>query len=274
MQRILIEISRLEHNRTLVEVIASNLKTSKSKAKKMLDARRVFVNRQRVWMAKHQLQKGDQVEIVIPRHKPSKTEILWKDSHYLVVNKPAGVLTDHNPHSLEKQLQQTFGKGVRAVHRLDRDTSGCLIFARSQKDKKAMIPLFRNQSITKIYRAIVIGKFPHSMETIYQDIDGESAGTDVKILDQNNRASYLELSIRTGRTHQIRRHLKSVRHPVAGDKSYRGSKLKDDLLRAIPRQMLHASFLAFSHPLTQKTVRVSAPTPLDLKNALRALHLK
>ena len=106
---------------------------------------------------------------------------------------------------------------------------------------------------------------------IRTDIDGYIATTLVKILDSNRQASYLELRIETGRTHQIRRHLADKRYPVLGDKKYAGTGYEISLQQ--PRQMLHAYRLIFPHPRTQETIRAIAPMPSDIKRTLKQLKL-
>jgi 23S rRNA pseudouridine1911/1915/1917 synthase len=124
----------------------------------------------------------------------------------------------------------------------------------------------------KIYRAVAIGKLPRSWKEIRTDIDGYIAATHVKTLDSNRQASYLELRIETGRTHQIRRQLADKRHPVMGDKRYAGTGNEWSL--AQPRQMLHAYRLVFTHPANGRSIRATAPLPGDFKRCLSQLKLR
>lgn len=259
----------------LFEVIAAELDISKKKAQAALDAKQVLVNGRRIWMKNHLVKEDDRIEILIAEHVPTipkKISILWQDTDYLIVNKPAFLLTNASDKSVEAMLQkQEKNKAICAVHRLDKETSGCVIFAKNAEAKAAMIPLFKGRDIMKIYRAITIGSFPKTWNEIRTDIAGFMSTTRVKTLDSNKYASYLELRIETGRTHQIRRHLADKRYPVLGDKKYAGTG--NELSLAQPRQMLHAHRLIFPHPKTQETIRALAPLPPDFKRCLAQLKL-
>jgi 23S rRNA pseudouridine1911/1915/1917 synthase len=260
----------------LFEVIATELGISKKKAQAALDAKQVLVNGKRIWMKNHLVKDDDRIEILIEDRAPTipkKIQILWKDDDYLIVNKPAFLLSNASDASLEVILQkQEKNKDICAVHRLDKETSGCLIFAKSEEAKAAMIPLFKGRDIIKIYRAVTIGAFPKNWNEIRTDIKGLISTTLVKTLDQNKHTSYLELRIETGRTHQIRRHLADKRYPVLGDKKYAGTG--NELSLSQPRQMLHAYRLIFPHPKTREAIRVLAPLPPDFKRCLAQLKLR
>lgn len=266
-----------EKGNTLLEVLADHLRCSKKQAKTMLDGKQVMVNSQRIWMAKHKVSTRDVIEVIRSEATAvKKIDILKKAGDILIVNKPAGLVTNDSAKSLEVRLQRELkNPQLCAVHRLDRETSGCVIFAKNAAAKEKMIPIFRDQEVVKIYRAIVNGRVSDQLQTITRDIDGESATTMVNVLDRSRHASYLELRIKTGRTHQIRKHLATVRHPVLGDKGYAGSKGLTDILRTLPRQMLHAYRLVLPLPdQPDKKLRVTAPVPADFHEALKALKLK
>ncbi|MCX6996269.1 MAG: RNA pseudouridine synthase [Kiritimatiellaeota bacterium] len=162
---------------------------------------------------------------------------------------------------------------LAAVHRLDRDTSGCLLFAKNARALAAAIALFGGRAVTKVYHALAAGRLPDGLREIKVPVDGQPALTRVERLDVNPRASHLKLNIETGRTHQIRKHLLAVHHPVLGDKAYGGRFQPPGLQQEIPRQMLHASVLAFTQPLTGAPVRCKAALPEDFRACLRALRL-
>ncbi len=274
MSRASFQVKPHEDGQPLVDVLAAHFRCSKKKARVLLDARQVFVSGKRVWMAKHRVKPGDVIETVRPETKTRKIEILKKAGDLLIVNKPSGIVTNGSGRSLEERLRNETGSPTLcAVHRLDRDTSGCVMFAANPQAKAAMIPLFKNQQIVKLYRAVVIGRVSNNLKTISRDIEGESATTLVNVLDCGRNASYLELRIKTGRTHQIRRHLAAVRHPVLGDKDYAGEQRGNPLFRSVVRQMLHASRLILPGP-DGKPLRVSAPVPEDFRDVLRTLKLK
>jgi 23S rRNA pseudouridine1911/1915/1917 synthase len=260
----------------LFEVIATELDTSRKKAQAALDARRVLVNGKRIWMKNHIVHEDDRIEVFVEaqeRKVPRRIAILWQDEDYLIINKPAFLLTNAADDSVEAMLRKQEGsRDICAVHRLDRETTGCVLFARSAAAKRGAIPLFKGRDIMKIYRAVTIGRLPRNWKEIRTDIDGYIAATLVKTLDSNRHASYLELRIETGRTHQIRRQLADKRHPVMGDKQYAGTGNEWSVLQ--PRQMLHAYRLIFTHPGSGRTIRATAPLPGDFKRCLSQLKLR
>ena len=276
MNRPCFQIKPHENGLFLLDALASRLQCSKKKAKAMLDAKRVFVNDRRVWMAKHIVSHKDVVEIIPMETTANKIEILKQFGDFIIVNKSAGLLTNGSSKSLEAILQRKLGNPTCcAVHRLDKETSGCVIFANNDAAKEKLIPLFKEQAIVKIYRAIVGGRVSERLKTITRDIEGQSATTLVQVLCRGRDASYLEMRIKTGRTRQIRKHLAAVRHPVLGDKGYAGSKGLAEILRTLPRQMLHAHKLILSDPQKKdELIRVAAPIPNDFKKTLNILKLK
>ncbi|MBC8207358.1 MAG: RluA family pseudouridine synthase [Kiritimatiellales bacterium] len=266
-----------EEGNALLEVLADRLRCSKKQAKTLLDGKQVMVNSQRIWMAKHRLSTRDRIEVIHSEAATGKKiEVLKKAGDILVINKPAGLVTNGSAKSLEVRLQREMqNPELCAVHRLDRETSGCVIFAKNAEAKASLIPIFKDQQVVKIYRAIVNGRVSDQLQTITRDIDGQSATTLVNVLDRTRDASYLELRIKTGRTHQIRKHLAAVRHPVLGDKGYAGSKGISEIMRTLPRQMLHAYKLILPLPGNEgQPLRVTAPVPADFKETLKALKLK
>ncbi len=264
-----------ENRHSLLDFLARHLEASKKTAKRLLDSRMVFVNRQRVWMARHELNTGDEVEIHVLPTRPEERPIalLYRDDGYIVANKPPGLLSN-GPDSVESRLRAQLNlPRLEAVHRLDRDTSGCLLFAADAARKNRMVPLFEDRRVTKVYHAIVFGQVSDSLREISSPIDALPAMTRVQILTAARRASHVKLLIETGRTHQIRKHMISVRHPVVGDKAYATGDVPSPVLRQIPRQMLHASGLSFTHPETGADIRVKAPLPGDFRACLRLFKL-
>lgn len=261
---------------TLLNFIAQKLDISKSKAKQLLDRRLVFVNKKRVWIASYQLQKGDVVELITTETKPikiQKDDILLKDNHYLIVSKPPDILTN-GTESLESNLREYFmDNHIHAVHRLDKDTSGAVIFAMNKYAFENIKTLFKKNLIKKVYRVIVRGAVGKQTFTIDKPIQGQKAVTHVKLLKRGKDASYLEVNIETGRTHQIRIHLVSIGYPVIGETEYDLKPIENPLLRQIRRQMLHAYQISFVHPYTNGTVSVTADIPGDFNQCLKLLGL-
>ncbi len=275
-------ITRKHAGSPLLDFLSNELKLSKRAAKDLLDRRNVHVNGQRVWMARHMLQTGDVVSLpetvggwIKERTTQNrKIPILWEDEHYLIADKPAGLLSA-GAASLERRLQEQCRlPALRVVHRLDRDTSGCLILARSRADFDAIVPLFRARHINKTYHALVHGKMTKGEQRISKPLGGRTAVSHVRVLDSSPVASHLAIKIETGRTHQIRIHVASIRHPVLGDQRYRRQDEDTaELAAAVPRQMLHARTIQFLHPVTSQSVRAEAPLPADFKTCLRHLKL-
>lgn len=270
-------VTEAEQGMPLVAFLADRMALSRKKAKTLLDSRTVFVNRARVWMAQHTVRSGDRVMVNEPAPssvQPDKITILHKDADYIVADKPAGLLSNGS-HSVEEVLQlQMHIPLLRAVHRLDRETTGCLLFARSPEAFERIIPLFKNQQVCKVYEALVVGAVRDKERTISIPLDGLSAVTQYHVFKAKNDASHLSLLLHTGRTHQIRKHLLAIGHPVLGDKSY-GTRMPVGRIAAhVSRQMLHARRLEFMHPQSGRKVSVQAPLPKDFVECLRKFGLQ
>lgn len=264
-----------EDQMPLIDFVSARLDLSRRKAKALIDERNVFVNQKRVWMARHRLRKGDAVEILQPAARPEALplNILFQDSDYVIADKPAGILAN-GPDSAETRLQASLPcPTLRAVHRLDRDTSGCLLLAKNEKAYRDMIPQFQDRRVEKLYQAVALGRLHPPDLVITAPLDGLPAVSHVRTLAANEEASHLEIRIATGRTHQIRKHLVSIRHPLAGDRFYGQRRPLPGRLMHVPRQMLHASSLAFRHPATGRPVRAYAPLPHDFLTCLRVFRL-
>lgn len=271
-------VTHAQRDTPLVEFLAARMGISRKKAKALLDQRSVFVNQRRVWMAKHIVLAGDRIEVTVEAATPvrrveSSIRILLDDPALLIADKPAGLTAD-GPDGVEERLRKQIGKAtIFAAHRLDQDTTGCLLFAKSVAVKEKLIRIFESGVVTKVYHAIVAGEFSPHLREIKEPIDGKSAETGVIRLSANPAASHLKVRITTGRTHQIRKHMAAAGHPVVGDKMYLTKKQPDPVFRRVTRQMLHASTLAFPHPDTGEAIRAASPLPPDFKHTLRALRL-
>ena len=262
----------------LLDFLSRRLQLSRRKAKDLLDSRNEFVNERRIWMARHTLAAGDQVAALLstplaPGSAPAALPLLLADEHLLAIDKPAG-LAANGPDSAESRLQaERADPAIRAVHRLDRDTSGCLLFARSAEAFDRMVALFREHAVSKIYQVLATGRLEGS-DTIRRPLEGLPAVTSFAVLAANALASHLRVKIETGRTHQIRKHLSALGHPVVGDRSYGTARAVPEPLRAVSRQMLHAARISFRHPFTGEQVDVTAPLPRDFRAMLDRLRLR
>lgn len=270
------QIGHQEAGVKLVDYLSATLGLSLRKAKGLLDDRAVFVNGRRVWMAKHILKKGDSVDIEAapaPAARRGRTpSVLFENQNYLVVNKPSGILSN-GEESLETQMQSAYGASVRAVHRLDKDTSGALCFARGTRAFERAVDCFKEGRVLKVYQAVVSGRPRTRKGTITKPLEGQPAVTHWTVLAASDRAAHLQIKIDTGRTHQIRKHLSGIGHPVLGDRQYFTHRDSDPRVRAVPRQMLHAA--VFQAPLgtNQQRIRVEAPLPPDFRKLLHQFGL-
>jgi RluA family pseudouridine synthase len=201
--------------------------------------------------------------------------IVHSDEHLLVADKPAGLLTvagkGEGP-SLESVLAEQ-GMPARAVHRLDRDVSGCVLCARDPSILPALEDLFRERRLEKIYWALALGhvepaagqwKFPLLQEGSQARVSarGQPATTLYRTLARHPLASELEIALVTGRYNQIRVHAAHVGHPLAGERKY--ARGKEDPFRP-PRVALHAWRLEFAHPVTGESLSARAELPPDLE---------
>jgi len=247
---------------------------------------------------------GDKVEIHFPPAQPSELipeniplNVLFEDSHLLVLNKPAGIIVHPGSGNAEHTLVhallhhckgQLSGIGgierPGIVHRLDKDTSGCLVIAKSDLAHQRLSLAFQEHSIEKTYLAIVwgkprmlsgiinqpVGRHPVHRQKMAVTEKGREAITHWKLLKSSEKMSLLELKLETGRTHQIRVHLASIGHPIVGDTTY-GKPQNPEWKTMADRQMLHACRLAFDHPMKKKRVACESPIPEDMSRILNLI---
>lgn len=275
-------VSRTESGQSLQVYLASKMALSKRAAKNLLDQKSVWVNRRCVWMAHHLLRQGDTVEAPAPPKgrdeapaSAAKIRVLFEDEHYLIADKPSGLLSSGESGSAVAVLRrQTVQPGLNAVHRLDRDTTGCLLLAKSKAALDAAVAVFKTRRVTKIYHAIVSGRFERMASTVRDELDQAPAVSHIRRESCSKDASFLKVRIETGRTHQIRRHLASLRHPVLGDREHGFKTARDPRLLTVPRQMLHASGLELPHPLTRgATLKAHSPLPADFRRCLKLFDM-
>jgi len=271
-------VEKRESGKRLREYLAAKLEISGRRAKALLDARVIIVNGQRVWMAAHELKMGDRVSVpsATPDAPPPTTPlpVLCEDADYLVIDKPAG-MEANGEGSAEERVRATLGDPqIAAAHRLDRDTTGCLLFARHPKAYEAVVEVFREHRVTKEYRAIVTGRVRMRQQTIDTALDGLHAVTHVRVLASSDAASYLLVHTMTGRTHQIRRHLAGIHHPILGDRQHGPQRRLDRALMEVPRQMLHASRLRLTSPVSQREIQAHSRLPADFRRCLSVFGLK
>jgi RluA family pseudouridine synthase len=224
---------------------------SRRKAKELIAGRRVLVNDRVVGAASREVADDDRITIV---EELPAIAVVRETEAWVAVNKPAAMPTqpprDRTLRSLEELLRVTH-RELYVVHRIDTNTTGVVLFAKSRAEAARLSKLFAANAIRKTYLAVVDGELAGE-RTIDTPIDGKQALTVVKPLAHANGTTLVEADIRTGRTHQIRVHLSSVGHAIVGDRRY-GSQ------RVATRPMLHAWRL--EHPTLG---RLEAPLPDDL----------
>jgi len=177
------------------------------------------------------------------------------------------------------------------VHRLDKETSGCLVVAKNDETHLELSKQFAARAVGKIYNAILCGEVArdageiraaiarhptHRKRMVARDDDtGRAAHTSYHVLERLNAATFVEAQIHTGRTHQVRVHFQFLGHPLVGDETYgarQNARLKELTNYAAPRVMLHARELSFIHPRTEKEMSFAAPLPEDFRDALKFLR--
>ncbi len=229
-------------------------------------------------------------------------DVLYEDSEVLVLNKPAGLVVHPgagNPTGtlvnglLFRDPSLALLPRAGIVHRLDKDTSGVMVVARTLEAHTSLVAQLSSREVHRQYLAIVVGalvsggtatgaidRHPRDRLRMAVREDGKDAVTHFRLRERFRTHTALECRLETGRTHQIRVHMAHLKHPIVGDKLYGGSfKLPKGAseefiagLRGLKRQALHAEVLEFMHPITGEPVRCSAPLPDDIQNLLRLLR--
>jgi 23S rRNA pseudouridine1911/1915/1917 synthase len=286
---------------------------SRARLQKLIESEDVLVNT-RSAKASYKLHEGDDVEVELiapltvsfsPEDIP--IDVVYEDDTLLVVNKPAGLVvhpaagapsgTLANALAYHFQQLPDSGSGARPgiVHRLDRDTSGLLVVAKTEAALEDLSDQFRSRTVFKSYVALVHGRVLSNAGRIDQPLardqsnrtrmavirGGRGSLTLYRVRRSFERFTLLDVELKTGRTHQIRVHLAWLKHPVVGDETYgagRDNSIQDPRLRArvrhLKRQFLHAEKLAFTHPKTREFVEFQSPLPIELAELLVALEEK
>lgn len=298
---------------TLAAVLRARLPgRSWTQVRALIDARRVTVRGELCRDPARRLKEGEEVEVLshplpLPR-QPDQVVIRHLDEHVVVVEKPSGINTVRHPAELEwaesrKDLSPTLqdvvpgliakrlgdrGPRLRVVHRLDKETSGLLVFARTVLAESGLGKQFHAHTVTRRYLAVVQGRpRPGPIRTFLVrdrgdgrrgstsvEGEGKEAITHVEVVEQLGDYTLVRCRLETGRTHQIRIHLSEQGHPVCGDKVYHhrrdGGVTPDE--SGAPRLALHAAELGFVHPLTRQELHWEMPPPADLQALLRRLR--
>jgi 23S rRNA pseudouridine1911/1915/1917 synthase len=257
----------------------------------------------------YRVRTGDEIYGTIPppervlfKPEPIPIDILNEDNDIIVLNKPPGIVVHPAPGHYSGTLVNALlyhcpglegiGGEIRPgiVHRLDKDTSGVMVVAKNSAAHQDLAQQFKSRSIKKIYLALVCGRIESESGRISLPIGrhpvdrkkmsthsrkSRMAETTWQVRKRFAQATLLEISLKTGRTHQIRVHCAAMKHPVVGDPVYgprkAGKCIACDLLRSVPRQMLHAWRLEFTHPKKQRKLCFEAPIPADMEDILGTL---
>ena len=257
------------------------------------------------------LVRGERVRVRFPQHEPPRTiqpaaiplTLVYEDEHLAIIDKPAGLVVHPAPGHWDDTLVNalvargtTLAGGAEGrpgiVHRLDRDTSGLMIVAKTDLAHRRLGAAIAARRVQRTYAALAwghldasplrieaaIARHPQDRKRMSIAATGRAARTDASVVARFEVADLLRLELHTGRTHQIRVHLEHVGHPIIGDPVYRGGgsrrisgpprRLAEQLERAASRQALHAAALAFRHPVSGAPLEFHAEWPADLRDAL------
>ncbi len=252
----------------------------------------------------HKIQEGEKIEIQLPPHEEERLtpeelplKIIYEDSDIIIISKQAGMVVHpsaghkrgtlaHALLSHSPELGET-ESGLRPgiVHRLDKDTSGLMVIAKNPESKQKLIEQLSRRQLNRDYLALVYGKLKEEKGSIDAPIGrslrhrtrmaiagqgSREAITHYRVLERFNEYSLLEVSLETGRTHQIRVHMAFIKHPIVGDPAYGGKKVGHEL--NLGRQFLHAYRLSLVHPRTGKELTFEDSLPEDLEGVLERLR--
>jgi 23S rRNA pseudouridine1911/1915/1917 synthase len=266
----------------------------------------------RVEKTGYKVKRNENITLDLPERKthdvlpePIPLSIIFEDPHIIVLNKPPGLVVHPAPGNYTGTLVNALlhhygslpssgppGSGrerAGIVHRLDKDTSGVLVVARTQEALRSLSGQFKNRIVQKRYIALVSGVIKKGSGTIEVGLGrhvkerkkisvhthkAREAVTLFKVKERFRNATLLEVEIKTGRTHQIRVHLAHIGHPVLGDRVYGGTKILKVGDSVIGRQMLHAETLSLLHPDTGNPLSFTVPPPPDMQEVIDRLRTK
>jgi pseudouridine synthase, RluA family len=290
-----ITYAKAEKERVDLFLAAAFKDYSRSYFQKLTEKGKVFVNG-KVVLSSHKLKEGDEITVEFEKEesfegiKPEKIKIdvIYEDDDIILINKQPGIVVHPSyghPSGTLLNALMFHAKGKFSpymVHRLDKDTSGIIIFAKNERAKISISKQLQKRVIKKIYYAAVKGTVVENKGRIEAPLGRSKenrkimsvnptakkmAITEFKVIERKGDFTLLEIRIITGRTHQIRSHMKYINHPVVGDVQYGGPEKADG--KEFKRQMLHAHNVTFTHPKTCKSVTFYAELPSDMKSLFK-----
>ena len=292
---------RVEENEKIRidKYLSEKLDLSRSKIQKLIDNKKVIVNNKPV-SANYKIKMGDLIDVnddlnyeINIEKENIPLDIVYEDDDLLFVNKESGMVTHPAPGHYTKTLvnallykfdiSTTTDIRPGIVHRLDKDTSGLMVVAKNEKTHEKLSEMIKNKEVKRHYIALVEGVIQHETGTIdapigrdqydrqkmaVTDINGKDSITHFKVLKRYKNKTLVECILETGRTHQIRVHMKYINHPVVNDPIY-NKKKSDDF-----GQMLHSKSIEFIHPITKKEIYFEVEPPKEFIEKLKQLEIE
>lgn len=299
IEKLILQIQDDQHNQRLDQVLASKLDFSRSAIQRLIKEEHILLN-QEVTSANTKVKSGDVIEVNIPENKALSLtptamdlDIVYQDEHLLVINKPSGLVVHPGAGTKEPTLVEgllaevddlsgingTIRPGI--VHRIDKDTSGLLVVAKSDQAHLGLSEQLANKLVERTYLAIVtgevaqpefvidapIGRDPHDRQKMtVTDKNAKPAITHGRVIEHLKDYTLVEFKLETGRTHQIRVHCKFIGHPILNDPVYANKK---PIFQG--GQLLHAYKLSFIHPITKQPMNFEVDLPEVFQLALKQL---
>ncbi len=304
----MVTVTEAEAGQRLDNFLCTRLKgVPKSHIYKIVRSGEVRINKGRA-KASSRIEEGDLVRIPPVRQREKsesdnnvpdrvlqelRRSVIFEDDALIIINKPSGMAV-HGGSGVSLGLIEVARKvwpkesKLELVHRLDRETSGCLILARSRTALLAMQKQLQDHHMTKEYTAFCTGKWPSHLRTVDAPLvrnqlksgermvrvseEGKQAETQFRILQHYDCGSLLRIGLISGRTHQIRVHTQLAGHPLAGDTKYGDAEAnKNFKKRGLKRLFLHSGYLKFRHPISHEWMEIEAPLAPELQNFLNSL---
>ncbi len=289
-------------------------KYSRNKIQKIIKNKQIYINNFICTKSNKKIHKNDLIQITLKKKekinkikkKNIPLNIVYEDNHLIIINKKNGIIVhpgvENNKNTIMNSIIYHYPNIYKniprcgIVHRLDKNTTGLLIIAKEIKTYNILIEKIKNKKITRIYKTIVLGKTnkkglinkpisrnKYNRTQMSINKKGKQAITYFKVLENFNFLTLLKVILNTGRTHQIRVHMKYIKHPILGEKTYtlKNQSIKKKIKKYISketkqlnRQALHASTLIFTHPIIKTKLNISSPLPKDMNNLIFKLRLK